>query len=55
MFNQMYGFARTAADNLEILIFFVFLLVFYLFLFALYSDEECRQRGGFAASGKPAM
>jgi hypothetical protein len=34
------------SDNLEILIFYVFLLVFCLFLFALYSDELCRQRVG---------
>jgi hypothetical protein len=43
------------SDNFEILIFFVFLLLFCLFLFALYLDEECRQRGGSAASEKPAV
>jgi len=36
------------SDNLEMLIFYVFLLVFCLFFFALYSDEQC-QRPGISA------
>ena len=41
------------SDNLETLIFYVFLLVFCLFLFALYSDEECRKRGISAPVANP--